>query len=422
MKKIIISISILFLFIVNIYSNVSAIIPYNLPQDKEFQNSLNYFINNIRYMDHFTAEWKYQIDKNKLINEITLFETEVKKQINNNSTYDLQLLHIIIMSYLYNLDIIEYSDKIDYEVNILKEKYPQEYRTYWIYGNYLINSARPIEGISQFLYVIDIIKELKLFHPAFLEDYAYACLMNLMLKNGIKAIEIAAEIYNESVETFRIYNIMKGLLKTIDIENDYSEEQTWFVNDYHNNYRIISRMIGASIPLAEKWLLEYTGLQNKKAIIKIISEEIINNGKSYKYNIIFKFNFDNLNIDDYCAIIEKKYKILDKTDIEINGIKYVLYTYEYILDDNEIIGYYLVSLIIKNSDSGLGVELPFNIEITKNIVGKIENAGVYFIPIENQFDTIYKNMIVEIIFETNKEILIISSEIFWELIKNTIIE
>ena len=54
--------------------------------------------------------------------------------------YEVNLLDLITKTYLYNLDGIDFSEVVDFGES-LKQKYPKEYRTWWIMGLFYSMSA-----------------------------------------------------------------------------------------------------------------------------------------------------------------------------------------------------------------------------------------------------------------------------------------
>ena len=147
------------------YANLSAIVFSNLPQTPIFQEKLEDFLAYSIYINHYSPEWGYPVSKEDLATKALAFEAEIDKQ--TNRTYDLELLQLIVLRYMYNIDVENCSQKIEAKVSVLKAQYPNDYRTSWIYGNYLSSSAQIIKGVDEFIHVINRIDDMRLLHPAF---------------------------------------------------------------------------------------------------------------------------------------------------------------------------------------------------------------------------------------------------------------
>jgi len=409
----------LLLYSIPIFANLSAVNFSNLPQDSKFQDNLLVFLNNSKYMNHFTPEWNYPISKNELITITVNFEKELMEQ--TPRTYDLEILQLITMRYLYNLDAENYAKKIEDKVLKLKKTYSSEYRTYWIYGNYLTSSSQVIKGMNEFLYVIKKIKELKLLHPAFLEDYSYSCLLSFMFKNGLMALETASELRKKNISDYWTYKQLANMLQQPDINGNYPDNETWNLQKKENKFKLFSHMFGTSISVEENWDLKFTGLNNKQSFVMISPQKFVSSkGKEIGISVLFQYLVSDLSYADFVKNTKEKFSILTSEQRTINGINFNVYLFE---DKSKYSsmggskGYYLTAEIPATKYSNCSIEFPYEINHEN-----IETGNVSYYALKNGYDRINDTIYVGILLDSCNEVFTESSNFFWELINQTIFE
>lgn len=179
-----------FLILVNTalyaYSNIYIINTDKLPDNGAFNQNMRTLLSFNQYINHWTNEWNYPVDKSVIITFLKAFHNGIVS-INTINDYELNLLDVVIMTYLYNLNETNYFNDISVTVEKMKNDFPDEYRTYWISGNFLISAARPMNGFDEFKSIFAVFDYNMDFFPVeFLDDYAYACIMNQMLRSGME--------------------------------------------------------------------------------------------------------------------------------------------------------------------------------------------------------------------------------------------
>lgn len=408
-----------FIITVPIYANLSAINFSTLPQDAIFQNKFKGFLNIVNYINHFSTEWNYPVSKAETLSIAIDFESEINKQ--KEISYDLNILHLIVMRYLYNIDAEGYSNKIEMKVNQLKTSYPNEYRTYWIYGNYLISSAQPIKGIAEFSYVINKIKDMNKLHPAFLEDYAYACLLSFMYKNGIMALETAAQLRNINISEYWMQKHFTSMLVKPDIDTNYDKKITWNLQKKNDQFMLFSHILGIAIPVEGNWNLNFSGLNDQKSYVSISPQRITAaTGIDIAISVVYQFSIEDISYTDFQNNILKQLPITNKEEKSVNGIIYTVYTYE---DPTTYIemggskGYCITTEMNPSDQSNLNIEFPYEIGINN-----IEEGSVSYYALRNGFDRIEKPVRMSILLDSCNDVFNESSDFFWKLISETILE
>jgi hypothetical protein len=118
-----------------------------LPNNEAFNANMAALLDIDQFVNHYTPEWNYPVDKAILIAFLKEFHRDIA-QNNAGNDYELNLLSVILMTYLYNLDEIDYYEEITSTLEKMQTDFSNEFRTYWLYGNFLIRSegyiARPL--------------------------------------------------------------------------------------------------------------------------------------------------------------------------------------------------------------------------------------------------------------------------------------
>jgi hypothetical protein len=391
----------------------------NLPQDSVFKERFEMFLSNAKYMNHYTPKWDYPISKDDLISQTLDFEKLLDVQ--SIRTYDLEILQLIVLRYLYNIDAEDISSRIEERVVYLKEKYPKEYRTNWVYGNYLVSSTQIIKGMNEYLYVVRNIRDLKLLHPAFLEDYSYSCLLSRMFKNGLISLEVAAGLRGNDISGYWIYKQLRSMLQLPDVNSNYSDNETWSLQKKDGEYRLFSHILGTSIPIKGDWKLKYTGISDKQSFVMISPQRILSStGKEIGISVLFQFSLIDTTYDEYVSDIKKKLPVISEEKKEINGVLFNVFVFE---DKNKYInmggsrGYYLVAEIPATKYSNCNIEFP--LEITQ---GSGEEGKVSYYALKTGYDRVEHTVFVGILLDSCNEVFPESSDYFWGLLNQTIFE
>ncbi len=400
------------------YENLSAIVFSNLPQTPIFQEKLEDFLAYSIYINHYSPEWGYPVSKEDLATKALAFEAEIDKQ--TNRTYDLELLQLIVLRYMYNIDVENCSQKIEAKVSVLKAQYPNDYRTSWIYGNYLSSSAQIIKGVDEFIHVINRIDDMRLLHPAFLEDYSYSCLFSSMFKNGFRAMETAAELRDVNVSDYRLYNTFKDMLQQPETNKNYADKETWVIRPQGDHFRLLSRILGTSIYLEREWNLKFTGIDNKQSFVLLSPPNFLSSkGKAIGITVLFQLSIADITYDTFSENIKKTISVVNEEVKIINGIRFKVFTFEnpsIYTDRGGGRGYYLTAEIQPSEFSNCSIEFPYL--VTSNEA----ETGLSYYPLGQDFDRIDHPVFVAILLDTCNEIFTESSIFFWELLNETIFE
>ncbi|MDR0639225.1 MAG: hypothetical protein LBG27_10085 [Spirochaetaceae bacterium] len=133
----------------SVYSNIYIVNTDNLPNNEEFNKNMATLLDINQFVNHWSIEWNYPEDKSSFINFLEAFHNDIIR-INVINNYELNLLNVVIMTYLYNLDEANYYNEISNAIEKMKNDCSDEYRTYWLFGNFLISAAKPFLGYNEF--------------------------------------------------------------------------------------------------------------------------------------------------------------------------------------------------------------------------------------------------------------------------------
>jgi hypothetical protein len=253
-----------------------------------------------QFVNHWSNEWNYPVNKSTLINFLETFHNDIIK-INIINDYELNLLNVVIMTYLYNLDETNYYDEISGTIERIKNDYPNEYRTHWLFANFLISAAKPLAGYNEFKKIFDIFNNDFDFYPLdFLNDYAYACIMVQMPKTGMEIYELSAGRGGTPLSSNGLYKSIAKCFLVPSSDGDYTDRQTWEIIKSNNEYHLRSRMLGSLFPLSSTWNIRITRLNNKKSFCIIKPDRLLSKqNHQIGITILIEFNLENLSYDEF---------------------------------------------------------------------------------------------------------------------------
>lgn len=232
-----------------------------LPSDKEFVSKYSTFKDHQKYSISWVPEWKFDVSRDSVIGELKDFDSFLSKQKLNS--YDLQLLSAIVKMNLYNFDEINYSD-VDEYLNQIKEKYPDEYRTWWITA-FFYNGASPYRAFDEITKAEELrggLTRMDNFVIDFLADYIYIALTCGMNQHANYALSCMCNFTKRDPESFSSYEMLKSRMIETSIENSYQNNEVWNVTKIDDKLYIESTLLGVSIKTDENQQGTIFGFEN----------------------------------------------------------------------------------------------------------------------------------------------------------------
>ena len=420
-KRNILLILILFYVSAVCFANLHIIDVNKLPTNEVFGHNMATLNEIYQYVGHYSFEWNYPIDKNNLIEFLQAFHENIN-HVNTANDYELNLLDTIILTYLYNLDAENIFVKIHEKIDKMKKDYPDEYRSYWLYGNFLISAAKPSEGYYEFKQMLEKFDiDLNIISLNFLYDYAYACIMVQMFKTGMYILESAEKRGGAPAAANSLYQSISKSANDVEIKNTYQEKDVWRVIKNNNNYYLQSRMLGSLLPLKETWGLRVFGIENRKSICIITPDELISKkGREIQINILIEYDIGNETYFDFRQRKQNNFPITNHSVLQINNQEYDVFTFE---DPSKYQnmggakGYYITTCLKYSPKTGVKIELP----IEMNFSGS-GNDGPHYYRISDFYNRINKDINVGILVDSSEEIFEEASDFIFAYLENIIFE
>lgn len=355
-----------------------------LPTKKEFKIQYDLFLENEHYSDHWSQKWNYEKPKDTVAQELKDFDAYLTVQ---KANYELELLDFIVKTYLYNLDEIGHKDVIAYG-EALKEKYPKEYRTWWIMGRFYASSS-PNYIFPEFETACKMrggVAKKDEWAVPFLWDYIYSCNMAGMKIHAREGLHYYCQYTGTKPEDYYLYSLLYSDLAVTSVDQSYDLYDTWHFDVEGNEARIISTLLGVSIPANEEWNVKATGYEKGRSFISISSEpmKISDNSNTHvTFTIIAFTNIDKNELERIAnsSMTRDEGKIIKKETFSSNGIIATRYVYEnpkhYSDERNGMKGITLTFSVPYNEFSGLSFEHPIDYSKRKSN-GQTEDGMSYY--------------------------------------------
>lgn len=250
MKKVFSVLLILLFTSAAVTAQVFALNESQLPSDKEFVSKYSTFKDHQKYTISWVPEWKFDVSRDSVIGELKDFDSFLTAVPEKN--YDTSLLKGIVKMNLYNFDEIDYST-VDEYLNQIKEKYPDEYRTWWMTA-FFYNGASPYRAFDEISKAEELrggLTRLDDFVIDFLTDYVYISLTCGMNQHANYAFSCLCNYTKREPESYPYYEMLKSRMIESSIENSYKNNEVWNVTKIGDKICIESSMLGVSIKTDE---------------------------------------------------------------------------------------------------------------------------------------------------------------------------
>jgi hypothetical protein len=402
-----------------VYCNIHIVNKNKLPNNEAFNANMAMLSDISQFAAHYSFEWNYPVDKSNLIAFLEAFHKDIVR-INTKNDYELNLLNAVLMTYLYNLDETDYYEEIVITLEKMKIDFPNEFRTYWLYGNFMISAAKLLIGYNQYKLILNLYSDNLNSYPIdFLFDYAYACIVVQMPNSAMEIYELAAKNGGTPLASNGLYKSIEKEFKDAIISNIYADKEIWEIMKSNDIYYLRSRMFGSLFPLMETWAVRMTGLDNNKSFCIITPDQLISkNNNSIGITILIEFNLNNLSYDDFLKEKLRIYPVVEQTKKVIGNHKYDIIIYE---DKTKYRnmggarGYYIAACAAYKNKSNSGIEIP--IEFNNASTGRLN-----YYPLMNYFNRINQSINIGILVDSSNEIFNEASDFIFGYLEDIIIE
>jgi hypothetical protein len=401
------------------HGNIYIVDTGKLPKNEAFNRNMETLFSINDFVNHYSPEWRYPVDKEQLIVFLTAFHNDINR-INSNNDYELNLLDVVIMTYLYNLDKTEYFSTINEKITGMKLNKPNEYRSYWVLGNFLISVAKLMDGYNEFLQIKNLFNTRLENYPAyFLNDVAYACIMVQMFENALLYYELAAKIGGTSLDSNRMYTNLRNSFLNASVNNEYSQTDVWQVFRSSDRYYLRSRMFSSLFPLNPSWNINILGLNNRKSFCIITPERLISpKNNAIGITILIEYNLTGDSYENFLREKINMYPVISQRKQTIGNREYDILVYEdkskYTNMDG-MRGYYISTQLRFNNQDNASIELPIEINLTG------ENGASYY-TIGNIYRRINQNINIGILVDSSVEIFDEATKFIFNFLNEMVIE
>lgn len=420
MKKLFTSLILLVAFAIPAFSNIYAIYTDKLPKDDAFKAKYQLFKDNYRLSDVYRPNWSFDKTKEEVGQELIEFNDYISNL--KKPSYDVQLLKLISLRCLYNLDAAGYEEVTEYS-DFLKKKYKKEYRTWWIYANFLSTTVLTNEAykeIEDAALMINYKMNVNL-----LQDYIYICFLSRHLKRGWIFLNELANLHGTPVEEEGLYPLFAENLIFPELGDEFSKTEIWDIGQINKDielYRLTSDIAGLSFYVNGDWNLtlnDFVGNQTS-AIITPPQFMAGNSPVGITSLIIAQAGENSLEILTHAVrnYIQNPLKHYKKT---IDSIEFDVYEYE----NKEVYkdlrnGARMIILLAKvpySSTSGA------NLDASCSVSFAVENGNSpSFYRVTPKIDRIPGDVSYLFLLDTCNLIYDDSSEWFWDFMNGVIIE
>jgi len=398
-----------------VYGNIYIVDTSKLPDDEAFNINMETLLSINDYVNHYSPEWRYPVDKGQLITFLTEFHDDIK----NNNDYEVKLLDVVIMSYLYNLDQNEYYSVINEKVSRMKQDRPGDYRSYWFLGNFLVSAAKAMDGYNEFVQIqTRFNKRPEEYSAYFINDLALACLMVQMYENALYYFDLAAGM-SGSPAANTVHANLRNSFRDASAGNEYPRNSVWQVMKSNDRFYLLSRMLGSLIPINPSWDMRVMGLNDRKSLLIITPERLTSaNNRAIGITILIEYNLTGVSYENYLRDNISRYPVVSREKRTINNHEYDVLVYE---DKTKYTnmggarGYIILTQLRFNNQNNTSIELPFEMNTSGG-------SGVNYYSLNNIFHRINQNINICIMVDSSNEIFNEASNYIFNLLNRMVLE
>lgn len=266
------------------YGNFNFIDLNQIPNSKELRSEFQFIHDNLQYIDHWEMEWKYDMDKDKLSDQLK----KIHKKLSNIDKENIELLLLIgdLSFYLYNLDNDPYFQLAEeyYNKAILMDS--ADYRAHWFLANHYAKGNSQVKSIEYFLKAQNLLPTVD---PAdFWVDYTFATMVANMPSHAIFAMNQAKEIMGEpSYIEKELGETVRNRIISVNSDSTYDFRDLWTASQV-DMINFTSRPLGMKILVDSTWQPRFFNFDNNMSFVTFVPEAISNKaGRGITYTIMF---------------------------------------------------------------------------------------------------------------------------------------
>jgi hypothetical protein len=244
-----------------------------LPQDENVLNGMAEMKKLEPFVEDPIYEWNFGIDKNDVIVKVRTLYNEIGRYSENDpQNGELFLYSGLMAHYAYNLDLQEYGELTEANLQKAKKLMKDDFRPDWFLGLHYVKSEHVNEGMNLFL---EISGKWEIENGLFWEDFALSAFFSQMLQNAIMGLDKAKGILHTDSEYEELFG--KEIREKFEVPEKNSKietKQLWtqIKSDSRNDF--ISFPLGYRISIPADWKVQPLPYKNGTAGLNIEMEPI----------------------------------------------------------------------------------------------------------------------------------------------------
>lgn len=403
-------------------ADIEAVDLSALPADPDYRSAMEAALAYGGYVDHYSFDWQYPVAKADAAEAVSALEGRTAALIAANpGNCELRLFDLVLLGYLYNLDVPGTAARMETEAARARKDFPSDYRVPWLFGEFLAGAAKPVEAVREFEAALALGPPPGGYPPAFHEDLAAAFFYARMYRRAMAEYEAAAAGRGLRPEEYNVYGSLAEAFRAPELDAEYANTAIWDLDAVEDGYRLTSRALGISIPVKPSWKLRLTGYSQRRAIAVVTPDRLRNSkGASIGISLLFWLSVEDTSYDDFVLGLLKDFKVTSRELRTVNGIEFEVYTWEDPSKYGNIggaIGYYVFARLPAPASPGMRIEYPQRIP-------KSTGTGPSYLRLGEgtMLDRYNREVYLGVMMDSCHDIFPQASELFWQLLGLTVLE
>lgn len=294
--------------------NINHIQIQKIPGFEQHIDRFTYLIGNQGYYNHWQPEWKFDVSKENVVNELqACYETFAALPDNNT---EVCLLMGDIAHYLYNLDVTSYHQQAVHYYTRAAELAPNDYRALWFMANHFALSGELAHSIELYQKSRQQLPENE---PAdYWEDYSFATALANMPSNCLFAMDRSKAISGkEGYFENQLGETVSGRILPVSSDSAYRFDDLWTIAG-EDTLSFVSRPLGIKVMIDTSWQIQLYDYSDKKSAVMLSPPSITSAAGSeitYTIALIARVAEREVNLKEYVESFISEYPDRNEYDL-----------------------------------------------------------------------------------------------------------
>lgn len=258
----------LFLVSGSIFGKTTYINADKLPVSKENETNFRFVRENEKYVDHWSPQWNYSVEKATLLEGLKAARNFYSGQ--DASNMEVLLLLGDVSSYMYHLGEVDCLESAAGFYKKASRLDPLDYRSFWFLGNLYVAANDLLNAIPCYKMAQSRLPKSE---PAdFWEQFANAAYLAKMPSTCLFAMDKARVILGRSCEFEKLHGAnVRSKIAEVYANRSYSNKELWSYTE-GSTVTFWSRPLGMKVDIEPEWELDATDFTGKSATFKMIPD------------------------------------------------------------------------------------------------------------------------------------------------------